>query len=85
MAKPYHMYHCMTLLVRHFDNLNFSSLLLLCFSILAYGTRTKARDANGVTFYAGANAVEFIINHAEVSLVFVQEKKLPAVSSLLLH
>lgn len=27
----------------------------------------------------GANAVEFIINHAEVSIVFVQEKKIPAI------
>ncbi|KMT00518.1 hypothetical protein BVRB_9g218160 [Beta vulgaris subsp. vulgaris] len=31
----------------------------------------------------GANAVEFIINHAEVSLVFVQEKKLPAILACL--
>lgn len=29
---------------------------------------------------SGANAVEFIINHAEVSVAFVQENKLPAVS-----
>lgn len=28
----------------------------------------------------GVNAVEFIINHAEVSLVFVQEKALSSVS-----
>ncbi|KAL2460191.1 Long chain acyl-CoA synthetase 2 [Abeliophyllum distichum] len=27
----------------------------------------------------GANAVEYIINHAEVSIVFVQESKLPAI------
>ena len=32
-------------------------------------------------FVVGANAVEFIINHAEVSIAFVQENKLPAVSS----
>lgn len=31
---------------------------------------------------AGANAVEFIINHAEVSIAFIQEKKLPAVRSM---
>lgn len=28
----------------------------------------------------GVNAVEFIINHAEVSLVFVQEKAVSSVS-----
>lgn len=28
---------------------------------------------------AGANAVEYIINHAEISLVFVQDNKIPAV------
>ncbi|KAL2927530.1 Long chain acyl-CoA synthetase 2 [Bienertia sinuspersici] len=31
----------------------------------------------------GANAVEFIINHAEVSLAFVQEKKIPAILACL--
>ncbi|XP_057550300.1 probable CoA ligase CCL6 [Amaranthus tricolor] len=31
----------------------------------------------------GANAVEFIINHAEVSIVFVQEKKIPAILACL--
>ncbi|OMO92180.1 AMP-dependent synthetase/ligase [Corchorus olitorius] len=31
----------------------------------------------------GANAVEFIINHAEVSIAFVQENKLPAILSSL--
>ncbi|XWS40363.1 hypothetical protein CRYUN_Cryun18bG0134700 [Craigia yunnanensis] len=31
----------------------------------------------------GANAVEFIINHAEVSIAFVQESKLPAILSCL--
>ncbi|XP_010525687.1 PREDICTED: long chain acyl-CoA synthetase 2 [Tarenaya hassleriana] len=31
----------------------------------------------------GANAVEFIINHAEVSIVFVQEKKIPSILSCL--
>ncbi|CAN0927711.1 Probable CoA ligase CCL6 [Linum grandiflorum] len=31
----------------------------------------------------GANAVEFIINHAEVSIAFVQENKLPSVLSCL--
>lgn len=31
-------------------------------------------------FVKGANAIEFIVNHAEVSLVFVQENKIPAVS-----
>ncbi|KAJ4716431.1 Long chain acyl-CoA synthetase [Melia azedarach] len=31
----------------------------------------------------GANAVEFIINHAEVSVAFVQENKLPAILSCL--
>jgi len=29
----------------------------------------------------GPNAVEFIINHAEVSIAFVQEKKIPSVCS----
>ncbi|XP_044490818.1 probable CoA ligase CCL6 [Mangifera indica] len=31
----------------------------------------------------GANAVEFIINHAEVSIAFVQESKIPAILSCL--
>ncbi|KAK4491378.1 hypothetical protein RD792_002119 [Penstemon davidsonii] len=31
----------------------------------------------------GANAVEFIINHAEISIAFIQETKLPAVCALL--
>ncbi|KAK0583154.1 hypothetical protein LWI29_034038 [Acer saccharum] len=31
----------------------------------------------------GANAVEFIINHAEVSIAFVQENKIPAIISCL--
>ncbi|KAJ0011498.1 hypothetical protein Pint_34548 [Pistacia integerrima] len=31
----------------------------------------------------GANAVEFIINHAEVSIAFVQENKIPAILSCL--
>lgn len=31
--------------------------------------------------FPGANAVEFIINHAEVSIAFVQENKVPSVSS----
>ncbi|PRQ23434.1 putative long-chain-fatty-acid--CoA ligase [Rosa chinensis] len=30
-----------------------------------------------------ANAVEFIINHAEVSIAFVQENKIPAIISCL--
>jgi long-chain acyl-CoA synthetase len=29
----------------------------------------------------GPNAVEFIINHAEVSIAFVQENKIPSVCS----
>lgn len=29
----------------------------------------------------GPNAVEFIINHAEMSIAFVQENKIPSVSS----
>lgn len=33
-----------------------------------------------MVYVAGANAVEFIINHAEVSIAFVQENKIPAVS-----
>ncbi|KAK9287009.1 hypothetical protein L1049_015417 [Liquidambar formosana] len=33
----------------------------------------------------GANAVEYIINHAEVALAFVQENKIPAVCSHLLY
>jgi len=31
----------------------------------------------------GANAVEFIINHAEVSIAFVQDSKIPSVSSII--
>jgi hypothetical protein len=31
----------------------------------------------------GPNAVEFIINHAEVSIAFVQQSKIPSVSSIL--
>jgi len=30
----------------------------------------------------GVNAVEFIINHAEVSIAFVQDSKIPSVSSI---
>lgn len=30
----------------------------------------------------GAGAVEFIINHAEVSIVFAEEKKIPEVHTL---
>lgn len=30
-------------------------------------------------YNAGANAIEFIINHADISIAFVQESKLPAV------
>nr|GMD08698.1 long chain acyl-CoA synthetase 2 [Ipomoea batatas] len=33
----------------------------------------------------GANAVEFIINHAELSIAFVQENKIPAVLTCLLR
>lgn len=32
-----------------------------------------------MVFISGANAVEFIINHAEVSTAFVQENKIPSV------
>ena len=32
-------------------------------------------------YLPGPNAVEFIINHAEVSIAFVQEKKIPSVCS----
>lgn len=31
----------------------------------------------------GPNAVEFIINHAEVSIAFVQDNKIPSVSSII--
>ncbi|KAJ9537784.1 hypothetical protein OSB04_030517 [Centaurea solstitialis] len=46
---------------------------------------SQACNSNGITYVPlydtlGANAVEFIINHAEISIVFVQESKLPAVS-----
>ncbi|OMO83628.1 AMP-dependent synthetase/ligase [Corchorus capsularis] len=49
-------------------------------------TDSKACNSQAITYVPlydtlGANAVEFIINHAEVSIAFVQENKLPAVSS----
>lgn len=34
-------------------------------------------------FLTGPNAVEFIINHAEVSIAFVQENKIPQILSCL--
>ncbi|KAI3525382.1 hypothetical protein L1887_04141 [Cichorium endivia] len=58
-----------------------------------YGTNSpewiismEACNSNGITYVPlydtlGANAVEYIINHAEISLVFVQETKLPAILS----
>ncbi|KAJ4836053.1 eukaryotic long-chain fatty acid CoA synthetase (LC-FACS) [Turnera subulata] len=49
-------------------------------------TAMEACNNQGITYVPlydtlGANAVEFIINHAEVSVAFVQENKLPAVST----
>ncbi|CAI0446872.1 unnamed protein product [Linum tenue] len=51
-------------------------------------TAMEACNSQAVTYVPlydtlGANAVEFIINHAEVSMAFVQENKLPAVLSCL--
>ncbi|CAI0446855.1 unnamed protein product [Linum tenue] len=51
-------------------------------------TAMEACNSQAVTYVPlydtlGANAVEFIINHAEVSIAFVQENKLPAVLSCL--
>ncbi|PWA86599.1 long-chain acyl-CoA synthetase 2 [Artemisia annua] len=48
----------------------------------------EACNSNGITYVPlydtlGANAVEYIINHAEISLVFAQENKLPAILSCL--
>ncbi|KVH93253.1 AMP-binding, conserved site-containing protein [Cynara cardunculus var. scolymus] len=57
---------------------------------IASAIRTRsvnpACNSNGITYVPlydtlGANAVEYIINHAEISLVFVQESKLPAILS----
>ncbi|KAI3774760.1 hypothetical protein L1987_49322 [Smallanthus sonchifolius] len=46
----------------------------------------EACNSNGITYVPlydtlGANVVEYIINHAEISLVFVQDKKIPAILS----
>ncbi|KAM1348928.1 hypothetical protein PS2_003095 [Malus domestica] len=51
-------------------------------------TAMEACNSQAITYVPlydtlGANAVEFIINHAEVSIAFVQENKLPAVLSCL--
>ncbi|PRQ23569.1 putative long-chain-fatty-acid--CoA ligase [Rosa chinensis] len=47
-----------------------------------------ACDSHAITYVPlydtlGANAVEFIINRAEVSIAFVQENKIPAIISIL--
>ncbi|KAL8189111.1 hypothetical protein R6Q57_029372 [Mikania cordata] len=46
----------------------------------------EACNGSGITYVPlydtlGANAVEYIINHAEISLVFVQDNKIPAILS----
>ncbi|KAF5443997.1 hypothetical protein F2P56_036505 [Juglans regia] len=51
-------------------------------------TAMEACSSQAVTFVPlydtlGANAVEFIVNHAEVSIAFVQENKIPAILSCL--
>ncbi|XP_074285832.1 putative CoA ligase CCL6 [Silene latifolia] len=48
----------------------------------------EACNSQGVSYVPlydtlGANAVEFIVNHAEVSIVFVQEKKIPSMLACL--
>ncbi|GAV84956.1 AMP-binding domain-containing protein [Cephalotus follicularis] len=48
----------------------------------------EACNAHGITYVPlydslGANAVEFIINHAEVSIAFVQENKIPSILTCL--
>lgn len=48
----------------------------------------EACNSHGITYVPlydslGANAVEFIINHAEVSIAFVQENKIPAILTCL--
>ncbi|XP_076922946.1 putative CoA ligase CCL6 [Bidens hawaiensis] len=48
----------------------------------------EACNSNGITYVPlydtlGANAVEYIINHAEISLVFVQDNKIPSIISCL--
>ncbi|KAJ0744612.1 putative long-chain-fatty-acid--CoA ligase [Helianthus annuus] len=48
----------------------------------------EACNSNGITYVPlydtlGANAVEFIINHAKISLVFVHDNKIPAILSCL--
>ncbi|KAH9610580.1 hypothetical protein KSS87_000865 [Heliosperma pusillum] len=58
-------------------------------NVLAYkSSRLLACNSQGVCYVPlydtlGANAVEFIINHAEVSIVFIQEKKIPAMLACL--
>ncbi|CAB4290305.1 unnamed protein product [Prunus armeniaca] len=51
-------------------------------------TAMEACNSHAITYVPlydtlGANAVEFIINHAEVSIAFVQENKIPAILSCL--
>ncbi|PRQ23416.1 putative long-chain-fatty-acid--CoA ligase [Rosa chinensis] len=54
------------------------------------GGNNTACDSHAITYVplydtlvASANAVEFIINRAEVSIAFVQENKIPAIISIL--
>ncbi|PRQ23554.1 putative long-chain-fatty-acid--CoA ligase [Rosa chinensis] len=56
-------------------------------SIRSHGVN-PACDSHAITYVPlydtlGANAVEFIINRAEVSIAFVQENKIPAIISIL--
>ena len=71
-AKAYHMFHFMTHLVNHHEILG--NFLPFSFNIVFIGLMF-------FTCNTGPNAVEFIINHAEVSIAFVQENKIPSVSS----
>ncbi|XP_062019862.1 probable CoA ligase CCL6 isoform X2 [Rosa rugosa] len=50
-----------------------------------YGQACNSHAITYVPLYdtLGANAVEFIINHAEVPIALVQENKIPAIISCL--
>lgn len=77
-AKQFHMYHSMILLVCSACSLSSSPRMFLLLK------QSKIIIVDFFAWIAGANAVEFIINHAEVSITFAQESKIPAVYSLFL-
>lgn len=72
-------------------------IILNVFAFICSNQRKKLKSLSCVSFafilssswnvslnfsLTGPNAVEFIINHAEVSMAFVQDSKIPSVSSI---